>query len=169
MTSIEYSGGSDVDDVLDSDGHIDHEKQLVAGDPVSDFLMKMPPSWEKAEGHGKANLVVDASKTEVNATDKNFCICCHLPYPEDKHFYSVCCDNKELGDMGPGYPLLLEFIKRVGILLFILTIIYFLPVAGMIYDAYRRLDPDFDDHTNRIGIFSTGVFVKNLTTTSYVD
>ena len=76
--------------------------------------------------------------------------------------YSVCCQNTALGDMGPGYPLLLEFMKRVGYLLALVTVIYFLPVMTMIYLAYSKLDSDFDDETNIIGIFSTGVFVKHL-------
>jgi len=63
--SVQFSGGNDTEHSaeVDDDGQQHHEQQLITGDPVSDFLLAMPPNWEKAEGHGRANLVVDASKT----------------------------------------------------------------------------------------------------------
>jgi hypothetical protein len=84
----------------------------------------------------------------------------------------------DLGDMGPGYPMLFEFMKRVGYLMFILTLTYFIPVIYMIYDIYSRTKPssmatsglcDDDDKVDPdakpsimgiIGIISTGAFVK---------
>ena len=113
---------------------------------------------------------------------ESFCICCQQPYPEDEHFYSVCEDNMKLGDMGPGYPMLFEFMKRVGYLLLILTCTYFIPVMYMIFTIYSETDPDSlvdrgicpADSTagakaarkrkpsimGIIGVMSTGAFVK---------
>ena len=84
--------------------------------------------------------------------------------------------------MGPGYPLLFEFMKRVGYLLFILTITFFVPVAYMILEIYSKTDKTSivdlgvcgndtvqgaraQDRKNpsifaKIGIISTGAFVK---------
>ena len=33
---------------------------------ISAFLTQIPPNWELAEAHGKANLVVNSSETQVD-------------------------------------------------------------------------------------------------------
>jgi hypothetical protein len=84
-----------------------------------------------AEKHGKANLVVDSSKTVLEADKEDtFCPCCQMPYVEDEHLYPVCSDNTELGELGPGFPLFFAFIKYVCGLMFLLTLVYFLPAAN---------------------------------------
>jgi len=96
--------------------------------------MTIPPNWEKAEMHGKANLVLNAKETKMDPEKPDtYCACCQMPFPEEEHYYGVCTDNKDLGDMGPGYPLMFEFMKMVGGLMFILSIIYFVPCAYMIW------------------------------------
>ena len=44
---------------------------------IAAFLSQMPPNWELAEAHGKANLVVNSSETEVDFENPDsFCQCC---------------------------------------------------------------------------------------------
>ena len=94
----------------------------------------IPPNWEKAELHATANLVLDGLKLTLNVLDKDsYCLCCHMPYPSDEHYFPICVDNLELGAMGSGYPLIFEFMKMVGYMLAVLTVIYSLPYAIMIY------------------------------------
>lgn len=103
-------------------------------DDLGKFLMKMPPDWEAAEKHAEANLVLKADQTILNFADKStYCICCHMPFPDNEDYFSLCCSNSELAIIGSGYPLLFELMKQISILMFVLTIIYFLPVAVMIY------------------------------------
>ena len=84
-----------------------------------------------------------------------------MPFPDDKAYFSICVDNKDLGSLGPGYPLLFDLMRRVGWLMFWLTIIYFIPCLYMIYDATKNVDFEEGD-INHIGIFSIGAFVENL-------
>jgi len=73
---------------------------------VANFLKQIPPDWEAAEKHGRANLVVDSSKTVLQLDeDGTYCPCCQLPYVEDDQLYPICVDNSELGELGPGFPL----------------------------------------------------------------
>ena len=53
-------------------------------DEVTEFLGRVGAdlSWEAAEKHALANMVVDSSKLVLNYSDKNtYCICCKMPYP----------------------------------------------------------------------------------------
>lgn len=112
------------------------------GDPLADyepdkvekFLCRIPPDWDKAAAHGRANMVVFGTELKPDEED-TYCICCQQPYPEPENFKSVLCANQELGGMGPGYPMYLELIKKVGWLMFFLTIVYFAPSAYLIYKS----------------------------------
>jgi len=42
--------------------------------------------------------------------------------------------------IGPGYPILLEFMSHIGWLMFILTLVYFIPCAAMITIAMKAED-----------------------------
>ena len=137
-------------------------------DETSKFLNTIPPNWEKAELHATANLVLDGSKTTLNASDKeSFCLCCHMPYPEDEHYFPLCVDNLDLGAMGPGYPLFFEFMKMVGYLMTLLTIVYFLPCAFMMYDAYKEIKDDLAPGDSVISLFSFGAFVHHVDDEKY--
>ena len=130
-------------------------------DEAAAFLRQIPPDWDKASEHGRANLVVDSTKTEVDVQDKDsFCVCCHLPYPKEEHFFSLCSDTWELGALGPGYPLYFEFMKWVGYLMLALTVIYFVPCAFLMYDAFKDLQEKLDKDDSVIALFSFGAFVQ---------
>ena len=131
-------------------------------DAATSFLMQIPPDWDKAEAHGRANLVIDGSKTELKLDDKeSYCICCQMVYPEDEHYFPVCSDNMDLGSMGPGYPLFFELIKFVGFLMLILTIINFLPFAFLMYRSYQEMKDDLKPSDSVLALFSFGAFVQH--------
>ena len=74
-------------------------------DPVA-WLATIPADWDKAEAHGRANRVVDSMALTLKYDEKDsYCPCCQLPYPGDEHFFPVCVDNKDLGVLGPGFPM----------------------------------------------------------------
>ena len=87
--------------------------------------------------------------------------------PDKNAFFPICCDNTELGSLGPGYPLLFDLMRRVAWLMFWLTIIYFIPCVLMILDATKDVNFKKGD-LNPIGIFSSGAFVKTLSTNNKV-
>ena len=64
--------------------------------------------------------------------------------------------------MGPGYPLFFEFMKSVGWLMFILTIINFLPFSYMMYDSYKELKDNLEEDDSIIALFSFGAFVEHV-------
>lgn len=139
-------------------------------DSVSKFLNQIPPNWEMAEKHGTANLAaINGQRTTLNLGDKDsYCPCCNMPYPtEDDHWYSLCCDNMELGSMGSGYPLFFEFQKLVGYLMGILTLIYFAPIAYMIYDAIRDFKGNLKPDDSKISLFSIGAFIMYVGDKNY--
>ena len=41
------------------DGEVHHDKKIEEGTTLADFLYAIPPDWEKAEAHGRANKVVN--------------------------------------------------------------------------------------------------------------
>jgi len=94
-----------------------------------------------------------------------------MPYPESEHFFKVCADNASLGAMGPGFPLFFEFVKRVGYLMAILTVIYFLPSTYMMYLAYQEIKGLINYDESVIGLYSFGAFVYNAEArkTEFVD
>jgi len=132
---------------------------------VTDFLNQVGEKldWEAAEKHALANLVVNAQELKLNLEDKStYCICCHMPFPEEQHFFSVCVDNKMLGCMGPGYPLFFEFMKSIGWLMLILSLINFLPQSYMMYDSYIELKDNLEPEDSIIALFSFGAFVQHV-------
>ena len=65
-------------------GYIDREEEV-------DFLDRVPPKWEEAEKHGRANLVLDHVKLENKRKEKKYkqCECpCKLIVPTDKHTFA---------------------------------------------------------------------------------
>tara|TARA_B110000503_G_scaffold113792_1_gene170893 strand:- start:1062 stop:1250 length:189 start_codon:yes stop_codon:yes gene_type:complete len=59
-----------------------------------------------AEKHGMANRVVDSMALTLDFFKKDtYCPCCQMPYPGEEHFFPVCVDNKDLGILGPGFPM----------------------------------------------------------------
>ena len=100
------------------------------------------------------------SKIKVDLTDKDsYCPCCQMPYPGIEHKYPLCSPNVELGQMGPGYPLYFEFIKSVGQLMMVLTVVYFAPSAYMMYDAWNGIKDQIDSNEQLIGLFSFGAYI----------
>ena len=101
----------------------------------------MPPDWEAARKHGEANLVLNASSTNLDLQNPNsYCPCCQMPFPEGKDFFEMCCPDTELGSMGPGFPLFFIFMKYLLFYMIIITLIYFLPIANMIVKALDDFD-----------------------------
>ena len=101
----------------------------------------MPPDWEAAKLHAEANRVVNASSTNLDLQNpESYCLCCQMPYPADKDFFELCCPDTELGSMGPGFPLFFIFMKYLMVYLFIITLIYFLPISFLISSALGDFD-----------------------------
>jgi len=110
---------------------------------ISAFLSQMPPNWELAEEHGKANLCVNSSETSLDYDNPDsYCPCCQLPYVTEDVMYPLCVDNTNLGDLGPGFPLFFIFMKYLTIYLIILSLIYFLPMAILINNALGEIKND---------------------------
>jgi len=129
-------------------------------DEVEKFLCQIPPDWEKAALHGRANMVV--FDTVLNPEDKDdYCICCNLPHPTGENFKSVTCANSELGEMGPGYPMYLELIKKIGWLMLFLTIVFALPSGYLIYRSYDKIKANLQQDDSVVALFSFGAYVFN--------
>lgn len=142
-SSIDAEGGSDGWG-LDEETLPDEEDKPEQEDPFSEvnkFLSQIPPDWDAAEAHANANRVVDRStiKLDVN-NEESFCKCCQMTFPTEDNLYSICADNIELGELGPGFPLFFEFVKYLCYLMFVLTIVYFLPCAYLIYEAWKNIE-----------------------------
>lgn len=130
-------------------------------DSVYTFMMQIPPDWEKAEAHGRANLCVDSALTELDLQSPDtFCPCCQLPYPSDEAFYRVCESNDRLGELGEGFPAFFLLMKYLTILMLVLTVVFFAPTAYFMYLAYEKIKDKMTDEDDTIGLFSFGVFVK---------
>ena len=127
------------------------------------FLSQMPPDWELAKAHGKANLVVNSSETEIDFENpETFCRCCQLPIPNDENLYPLCVDNTDLGDLGPGFPLFFIFMKYLAFYLFILTIIFFLPMAYLIYSSMSELTSNLAPYDSEFALFSLGALIHHI-------
>lgn len=90
--------------------------------------------------------------------EDTYCLCCQKAYPDESAFFGLCCSNEDLQVIGTGYPLLFEFIKYIGILMFILTIIYFGPVAYLIFLTFQK-KIDLSVTTNPVALASFGAFL----------
>ena len=129
-------------------------------DEVEQFLCQIPPDWDKAAAHGRANLVVFGTELKPDEKD-TYCICCHLPHPEDENFKSLACANSELGEMGPGYPLYLELIKKVSWLMLFLTIFYAVPSGYLIFKSQTEILWSLQPDDSPIALFSFGAYIFN--------
>ena len=83
-----------------------------------------------------------------------------MPFPNDEDFFPLCTDNVNLGALGPGYPLFFEFIKGVGKLMMILTVVFFTPCCILMVDAYADLKDNLESDDSVVGLFSFGAFVQ---------
>lgn len=125
--------------------------------------MKIPPDWDMAKWHGKANRVLDSENMHLDIQDKlSYCPCCEMPYPKKKDFFSIYCNNGDLGIMGAGYPLLLELIKHIVYLLFVLTLVYSVPNGLLILQSIDFVKDNLKDDDSDIGLYSIGAYLKEL-------
>lgn len=90
------------------------------------------------------------------------CPCCDFPYPQPEHFYHLCIDNIDLGELGPGLPLMFEFIKYCGFMLAVLTLFYFVPAISMIGLSFE--DITVAGKQNNLSLFSFGALVTQAKT-----
>ena len=81
-----------------------------------------------------------------------------MPFPSKEHFLPLCVKNTDLGNFGPGFPLLFEFIKYNAILLAVLTLIYFVPAMVMIFLAFKKVK--MGEEEDDMSLFSFGAFIK---------
>ena len=97
-----------------------------------------------------------------------YCLCCQMPYVEDDQLYPICSSNEELGELGPGFPLFFQFIKYLCYLMLILTVIYFIPAANQMYNAYVQLHKAGLnlEQDNVFALFSFGAFIANSSNSS---
>jgi hypothetical protein len=98
--------------------------------------------FEAAREHGRASLVIDRANTikkNMLTEEQDFkrCKCCDEIIREEKFMYPLWTANVDLGELGPGFPLFFEFIKLTGILLALMTWIYFTPCLVMMVDGYE--------------------------------
>jgi drug/metabolite transporter superfamily protein YnfA len=144
----------------------DAPEEGAASDPmakIADFLSTMPPNWDLAEAHGKANLCINSSETVLNFENPDsYCQCCHLPIPTEEQMYPICVANKELGDLGPGFPLFFIFMKYLAVYLFILTLIFFLPMAFLIWNALQELKGNLAPDDSMFALFSLGAIFQHI-------
>ena len=135
---------------------------------ISAFLTQIPPNWELAEAHGKANGVVNSSETQVDFENPDsYCQCCQLPIPSEQHLYPICVDNTQLGDLGPGFPLFFIFMKYLCIYLLWLSLIFFLPMAILIYSALTELQQNLAPYDSEFALFSFGALIHHTGEVGY--
>jgi hypothetical protein len=80
---VDLEGGEDVEELPEDAGMgevTEAASEEVPLDPmakIAAFLSQMPPNWELAEKHGRANLCIHSSETVVNFDDpSSYCQCC---------------------------------------------------------------------------------------------
>jgi capsule polysaccharide export protein KpsE/RkpR len=74
--------------------------------------------------------------------------------------YPICSPNIDLGDLGAGFPLFFEFMRYLCIYLFIITALYFVPVALNIVRAQEELGMnEIELSESTLSMFSYGAFV----------
>lgn len=157
---------SDRLDLEGGDGPPPEEMDPMA--KIAAFLSQMPPDWDLAEAHGKANGVLDSSETVLNYDDpSSYCQCCQLPIPTEENLFPICTDNTNLGDLGPGFPLFFIFMKYLAIYLFCLTIIFFLPMAFLINTALEELRVNLASYDSEFALFSFGALIHHTAEPGY--
>lgn len=70
---------------------------------------------------------------KINFKEIDRCECCALPVGDETQIYSLCVGNDDLGELGTGFPLFLEFVKYMNYTMFLLSCIYFIPMAYWTY------------------------------------
>ena len=110
-----------------------NEAVVGFGSKAEKFLNQIPPDWDLAEKHGKANLAYDLSQCSepYNANSDNFCHCCQKQIPDQSMFYPLG-DNYILGELGEGYPVLFQLMKYLNWLLLLMMLTFFIPVIIVI-------------------------------------
>lgn len=94
-----------------------------------------------------------------------------LPYPdqdpdiskgsEKSNYFSLWTSTKDLGEMGPGYPMFLELIKQIGLTMLLLAVIYFIPAAIFIYNSYLEIKSSMTSSDSPVSVFTFGALVFN--------
>jgi hypothetical protein len=105
-----------------------------------------------------ASLVYDHKKMNLQEIDR--CECCALPLADVTHKYPLCVENYELGQLGTGFPLFFDFIKYMNYTLFLLSVIYFIPMAVWTYQAFIVIKPVLSVNDSYVAIYSLGAFLK---------
>ena len=127
-------------------------------------MNQIPPNWELAVKHGKANLAVDASKTTLPYSDTTHCVCCQRQYPTEDDFYPLFGSgaNTRLGELGEGFPILFQLMKYLTYLMVFFTIFFFIPVTLMIAKIMNANDKMKDKikQQSPLTVFSFGSFLK---------
>lgn len=115
--------------------------------------------WDLCEKHVLATGTYKVLDVDPSNVEK--CECCGQIIPREELYFSTCDSSIEFGKLGaPGFPLLLKLHEYVCCLWFLLTIVYFIPMIALWYQAYEpvadgaELDPEF----SYIGMFSVGLF-----------
>jgi len=129
-------------------------------DKIESMLSKIPPNWEVAEAHGKANLAYDPSKcTEpYDMKSDKFCHCCQHQIPTDEEFYPLD-DNFILGELGEGFPILFQLMYYMNWLLFVLIIFFFIPAIALITMAVKKYG-DKVTTEEPLSLYSFGAMLK---------
>jgi hypothetical protein len=63
--------------------------------------------------------------------------------------------------MGPGYPMYLELIKKIGFFMLFLTIFFAVPSILLINYSYDKIEKNLSDDDSVIGFFSFGAYLLN--------
>jgi len=80
--------------------------------------------------------------------------------PDDDAKYSICVKNRELGVLGTGFPLFFEFVKYMNCMMFLLSLIYFVPMAYWTYEAFKVIRPYLTVTDSYVAAYSLGAFLK---------
>lgn len=72
----------------------------------------------------------------------------------------MCIDNSELGNLGTGYPLFFDFVKYINYIMFLLSLIYFIPMAVWTYQAFMVIKPSLSVNDSYVAVYSLGAFLK---------
>jgi hypothetical protein len=131
-------------------------------DKMIKFLDQIPADWDKAYEHGAANRV-NIKKINPNKNDNKTCQCCNMTIPEDIKLWPWEVRNRELGVLGPGYPMIFEFIKLQAFLMLFLTLVYFIPVQIMIMvAANEKEETEADEELDIATYYSFGAFLRHV-------
>ena len=111
--------------------------------------------------HGRASRAVDASKANLPYSEDTHCQCCQRQIPEYDDMYDLYGEgsNTRLGELGEGFPLMLQLVKYITWLLLFLSLIYFVPAAMMIVNVLSKIEEKAKAQSP-ITKFSFGAFVK---------